>query len=259
MSIYNYSKALLIGINYQNTYNELFGCLNDVEHLKTHIEKTYLFKEVKILTEKEATFDNIKKYVNWLTDGCKQGDVLFMSYSGHGSNQVDKSSDEADKRDETIVPIDFSKKGEIVDDWLRQNLVDKVPFGAKLVAIFDSCHSGTILDLRYTVVGANYNQVKYDSKYPETKGKIICIGGCKDNQTSADTVENRVSQGALTFGFLEACKQIAEDKTTWSCQNCKGSCFTLYKKLSEILKQKRYTQQPQMQFGKSPTLHEVFL
>lgn len=35
----------------------------------------------------------------------------------------------------------------IVDDYLYENMVLKVPKGAKMIAIVDACHSGTILDI----------------------------------------------------------------------------------------------------------------
>ena len=40
-----------------------------------------------------------------------------------------------------------TKKRMIIDNKLRKMLVDTLPIGAHLTAIFDSCHSGTLLDL----------------------------------------------------------------------------------------------------------------
>ncbi|EIM89372.1 uncharacterized protein STEHIDRAFT_167179 [Stereum hirsutum FP-91666 SS1] len=46
--------------------------------------------------------------------------------------------------DEILISSDFQQ---IVDDDLRKHLVDPLPTGSRLTAIFDSCHSGTMLDL----------------------------------------------------------------------------------------------------------------
>jgi len=47
------------------------------------------------------------------------------------------------------MPLDFKRKGEIIDDDLHNLLVKPLPKGVRLTAIFDSCHSGTALDLPY--------------------------------------------------------------------------------------------------------------
>ena len=42
-----------------------------------------------------------------------------------------------------------SISGQIVDDEMNAILVQQLPRGARLTAIFDSCHSATALDLPY--------------------------------------------------------------------------------------------------------------
>ncbi|KAI9299453.1 peptidase C14, caspase domain-containing protein, partial [Cunninghamella echinulata] len=65
----------------------------------------------------------------------------------------DKSGDEEDGIDETIYPVDFENfegdSGQIIDNDLHELLVKPLPKGCRLTAIFDSCHSGTVLDLPY--------------------------------------------------------------------------------------------------------------
>ncbi|KAG0176120.1 Ca(2+)-dependent cysteine protease [Apophysomyces sp. BC1021] len=65
----------------------------------------------------------------------------------------DVSGDEDDGFDETIYPLDFEQyegeSGQIIDDALHDLLVEPLCAGSRLTAIFDSCHSGTVLDLPY--------------------------------------------------------------------------------------------------------------
>ena len=49
------------------------------------------------------------------------------------------------------------KKRIILDNKLRKMLVDSLPIGAHLTAIFDSCHSGTLLDLDHYLCNNIYN------------------------------------------------------------------------------------------------------
>jgi len=57
--------------------------------------------------------------------------------------------DEVDGYDETILPVDYKKNGMIVDDEMNAIMVRPLPEGVRLTAVFDSCHSGTALDLPY--------------------------------------------------------------------------------------------------------------
>lgn len=85
----------------------------------------------------------------WLAQGSQPGDSLVFHYSGHGSQQRNYSGDEADGYDETLCPLDFETQGMIVDDEINAALVRPIPRGAKLHALIDACHSGTVLDLPF--------------------------------------------------------------------------------------------------------------
>lgn len=65
----------------------------------------------------------------------------------------DVSGDEDDGYDETIYPVDFNKfegeSGQIIDDDMHDLLVRPLCEGCRLTCIFDSCHSGTALDLPF--------------------------------------------------------------------------------------------------------------
>ena len=57
--------------------------------------------------------------------------------------------DEDDGYDEVIYPVDFRVAGHIVDDEMHRIMVRTLQPGVRLTAIFDSCHSGSALDLPY--------------------------------------------------------------------------------------------------------------
>ena len=57
--------------------------------------------------------------------------------------------DEADGYDEVIYPVDFRQTGHVTDDEMHRIMVQPLQGGVRLTAIFDSCHSGTALDLPY--------------------------------------------------------------------------------------------------------------
>ncbi|CAM9709421.1 unnamed protein product, partial [Choristocarpus tenellus] len=87
----------------------------------------------------------------WLIANAKAGDSLFMHYSGHGGSMADDNGDEADNKDETIVPVDYTSAGQIRDDEVLKELVASLPEGVTLTVVMDCCHSGSILDLPYMI------------------------------------------------------------------------------------------------------------
>lgn len=124
-------------------------------------------------------------------------------------------------------------------------MVRSLPRGCRLTAIFDSCHSGTALDLPYvystqgvikeesvfkdagsgllnaglayamgnrsgalsSVLSLGKNLMGKKSvdervkKFKSSEADVIMFSGCKDNQTSADAMENGKSTGAMSYAF----------------------------------------------------------
>lgn len=125
--------------------------------------------------------------------------------------------EEIDNRDETIVPCDFERRGQITDDVLRKRLVDALPEGSKMTAFFDSCHSGTVLDLRYNWTDADAssrNPVIAKSEHnaiPTSKAQVLMLSGCLDNQTSADAFIDNKFCGATTQAFLHHMRRLARE------------------------------------------------
>jgi len=152
-------KALLIGINYFGQMYQLSGCINDVKNIKQLLITKFGFSDAPdkmlILTDDQKnqynipTRKNIINAMKWLVKDCKAGDSLFFHFSGHGSQTRDLDGDEVDGYDETILPVDYKKAGQIIDDEMNAIMVRPLPEGVRLTAIFDSCHSGTALDLPY--------------------------------------------------------------------------------------------------------------
>jgi len=97
----------------------------------------------------QPTKQNILRAMHWLVKDARPNDSLFFHYSGHGGQTKDLDGDEDDGYDEVIYPVDFRQVGHIVDDEMHRIMVQPLPAGVRLTAIFDSCHSGTALDLPY--------------------------------------------------------------------------------------------------------------
>jgi len=97
----------------------------------------------------QPTKQNILRAMHWLVKDAHPNDSLFFHYSGHGGQTKDLDGDEDDGYDEVIYPVDFRTAGHIVDDEMHRIMVNPLQPGVRLTAIFDSCHSGSALDLPY--------------------------------------------------------------------------------------------------------------
>jgi len=192
-------KALLIGINYAGTKNELRGCINDVKNVKEFLI-TRGFHEtpetLRVLTDDQTSNDktptrkNIEDGIHWLVQGAHPGDHLFFHYSGHGSQVKDLSGDEEDGFDETLVPLDFQKSGQIVDDYLHDEMVKPLIKGTRLTAIFDCCHSGTVLDLPFIY--------KASGLYTEKPGEADKPTTTETTKRELETEEDEATRGLVS-------------------------------------------------------------
>jgi hypothetical protein len=171
--------------------------------------------------------------------------------------------------------------GLITDNELRIALVNRVPAGCALWVTSDSCFSGSVLDLRFNYTDASFRALQADAvpsarapapwtptpppngapsvqfntldratattvaenrAYAITAANVVLLSGCKDTQTSADTFEDGLAQGALT----------------WALFNCIGTGADarvplkyLVKDVRGLLRAHAYTQVPQLSTGKA--------
>ena len=90
-------RALLIGVNeYRIAGANLRGCVNDVLNIERTLLKYFEFPAtaIKKLVDSQATKKKIEAGITALFKGAKAGDILFLHYSGHGSNTPDLNGDE---------------------------------------------------------------------------------------------------------------------------------------------------------------------
>jgi hypothetical protein len=216
--------SIHIGLNSvdPNHYNGWAGKLNACEadaNDMARIASDREFKTTTMLTTK-ATADAVKKAIGDAAGKLAKGDILFLTYSGHGGQVPDTNGDEADTKDETWVLYDR----QLVDDEIY-DLYSKFAAGTRIFVLSDSCHSGTVnrdifnaaiphvveaemvdteepltKDLPKDVADSTYEQNKdlYDDiqkSYPaaenaEIGATVLLISGCQDNQLSMDGSKN---------------------------------------------------------------------
>ena len=212
--------ALLIGINYIGTSNELNGCINDVKNMKDYLEEQGYEKIVVMTDESTAvryqpTKSNILREFKIMINKPKEENwKFFLHYSGHGSWKTDIQNEEVDGRDECLCTLDGLY---ITDDELFF-ILKRIKYTHKLFSVIDACHSGTIMDLKSSVKCTTNTDTSQSFEIVFNKLKTLVlnnnnirmISGCQDEQTSADAWIDSEAQGALTYSFLEALNNSSE-------------------------------------------------
>jgi len=115
-------------------------------------------QEIKptVLLTKRATRANVFKAIRAAAKTLRKGDLLFLSYSGHGGQIPDVSGEEPDKKDETWCLYD----GELIDDEVFSELSNFAD-GVRIIVLSDSCHSGSVVRARVpeTVAGTGRSKM----------------------------------------------------------------------------------------------------
>tara|TARA_B100001093_G_scaffold124247_2_gene116877 strand:- start:13884 stop:14750 length:867 start_codon:yes stop_codon:yes gene_type:complete len=236
--------ALLIGINYKGSDGELAGCINDVANVKDVLKQVYNYQDedIQMLTDDTTTKPNKQNICNALLTLAKQSHEksvkeIWIHFSGHGSYEYDTSlqSNERDKRNECLVPLDYNQAGTISDNFINKVLAT-IQKDVRVVLVTDCCHSGTVSDLRYRYISGSKSCIENPACRVKYNANIIALSGCRDNQVSMDAYLFKKSSGAMTTALLFVLKKFKYCIT----------CYQLLKHIRRFLKARSFKQVPQI-------------
>lgn len=238
--------SIHIGLNevdpahYQGWDGKLVACEFDADDMEK-LAGARGFEARKLLT-KNATAAALTSALEDASSKLGDGDILLLTYSGHGGQVPDANGDERDRMDETWVLYDR----QMVDDEVY-SLLGKFKPGVRIAIFSDSCHSGTVAKEAVELVGPDRVAESVNggggSGQPRVKGmpdevvrsvydankemydeiqksvtsfdkanigaSVILTSGCQDNQTSLDGDKN----GLFTQSLLKVWSNGAFDSS----------------------------------------------
>lgn len=254
-------RALVIGCNYRSTDCPLGGCINDALSFIDFLRTRQHGKRAEILFLNDEgdrsmwpTYENIIKGIAWLDSDekadefvgmrefesrPKNGTTLLIYFAGHGTQSLDTDCDEVDGLDECICTI--NEKGDfgvdMTDDLLRSVIGPRLRPTTYWVLVTDCCHSGTVSDLKYRLVGRSFLR---NLNYEDSKGPIVHISACFDSQTAKEgEVERKEKHGYFTYALIKSLKGLK-----LSIGGCYDRCCML---MSEYIEHD--SQLPQLSVG----------
>lgn len=156
-------------------------------HVHALESKKRVLAELRAVVTEEAT--------NAHAEGLES--VFVVLLTGHGYRRIDRNGDEKDGRDEFVrISQTVGERSVLTDDELYDSIV--VPFlaaaqaktrSSRMLFLADTCHSGTMFDLKGTRVSG--------------KTRVVSLAACKDDRlSSCDIGEYGGFGGSLTAHVL---------------------------------------------------------
>lgn len=204
----------------------------------------------RLLRTRQATSAAVISSLTDAAETLKSGDMLIVSYSGHGGQVPDKNGEEGDEKDETWCLFDRM----LVDDELY-SLWGRFEEGVRIFVLSDSCHSGSVLKARRrALIRANpqtagplagrapkfiprsdqektykSHQAMYDriqrslpnGDRAAVGATVLLISGCQDAQESLDGDRNGL--------FTEMLKKV------WNGGKFRGGYERFHKSIGELM------------------------
>jgi hypothetical protein len=217
-------RALVVGIDEyippegipsgDRNWSNLEGSVNDALEIQRMLVDRFDFApaDIRLLRNAEAKRAAILGGLDgWLLGDARPGDVRVFFYAGHGSQVRNSKSREADKLDETIVPVDANRGVfDIRDKELAARFSAAVQRGVQLTVVLDSCHSGSaargVQRSRARVVGNDARDVADPSNPPDpiALGALV-LSAAQDFQVAYETVDDSgTKHGAFSLALIRA-------------------------------------------------------
>lgn len=224
-------KALIIAIEtYEDKSWTKLASGHDLELIKQMLLRQQ-FEDRNILTIKneKATKDGITAQLKSLIRICKQGDCVFIHFSGHGQQVQDLDGDEEDDYDETLVAYDApatlkfkpNYRGEkhLLDDeignWIDR-LTQKIGPKGNLLITLDCCHAGTASrDDEDVIIRGSVPPLIFDKARQHNKQRVtsqtsdpnncVLIAGVAARNPIYQTVDDQNRPvGSLSYALVKA-------------------------------------------------------
>ncbi len=223
-------RALLIGINDYAANDrpdpsggkewipaDLRGAINDLEKMRAVLTSRFGFKssEIRTLADREATREVILNAMREIVRASGPDDVVYIHFSGHGSQVADTDGDETDDDfDETILPHDARTGAvpDITDDEIGE-ILSRLKTRHALI-VLDSCHSGTatreVSAIRTRMVAPDPRVKLYVRKQVATRSAIpagaeyVLMTGAAEHQAALDGPLDGKFYGLFSYALGKA-------------------------------------------------------
>lgn len=193
-------RAILIGIDFYppeccGEYSLLRGCVNDVQEMKTHLEKLSARVDIQIFTASPTgldssrpaenshnlpTYNNVVSGLKKITSESSHGDFVYIHFSGHGT-AMEPGNGFSNKATGHLALVLLEGTngtnirylhGEVLASLLR----DMVKKELMVTAVLDCCFSGSVMRNDDSVRFLPYDSA-VDMAYPPIISQVSSLEG----------------------------------------------------------------------------------
>ncbi|MBK7691881.1 MAG: caspase family protein [Bacteroidetes bacterium] len=202
--------AVIIGISkYKNEgIDKLQFAHKDAEafanYLKSNAGGKVSDSNIVLLQNEKATYTAIYQALDWLLEVCKEGDLVYFFFSGHG-----------DMENNTIYKLGFlisynTPRNNYINNAVRIEDINNyantlsVKTKAKVIMVTDACHSGNLTGSDFKggfLVGEQLRTVQNNE---------IRLASCATDQLSAEDKKWGGGSGVFTYYLIDGLKGLAD-------------------------------------------------
>lgn len=235
-------RALVVGLDHYKSraIPTLKGAVSDARDLEGTLRSVGV-ADVTVLIEENVTRRNFEAGINRLIDASRSGDLVIISYAGHGSQtpELVKGS-EVDGMDEVFLLNGFESVGDntkerIVDDEMNHWLLALQKKKVDVLFVADTCHGGGMMrapDFRAGVLSYRYVTVDLEPQGDKLKQPASTVSDARlssddlpdvtflaavNKQSKAPEVSipgNATLRGALSYAVARAMSYEADGPVT---------------------------------------------
>ena len=175
--IYHESWAVIIGINEYENMKDLKYAVNDAVDVKDMFISKYGFKNdhIKLMTNEEATRDNITRSFNDLLQKAGEEDRVVVFFAGHGETLDLPDGGEMGY----LIPVEGNPDELYLTSIAMSELhkIARMSYAKHILYLVDACYGGLAITSNR---GISRSTPSYFKKITSEKGRQIITAGSKD-------------------------------------------------------------------------------
>ena len=200
--VYDNSWALIVGINDYEHVRGLNYAVEDALAMKNMLINIYGFprKNVRVLTNSEATGSNIKKELHYLVKSVGENDRVVFYFAGHGETEalgieggdmgfLIPADGNAEDLYLTAIPMDELKR---ISNWSKAK---------HMLFLVDACYGGLAAMNTRSLSATSPNYL--DKITDDISRQIITAGGKEEQVLEKDDWEHSAFTKSLLSGLKE--------------------------------------------------------
>jgi hypothetical protein len=229
--------GLVIGINNYSYVQMLDGARNDAVDISRALTRNGAARVVTLL-DRDATKANVTGAWQSLLDEAQPGDVIVLSYAGHGAQAPERNAgEERDHMDEFWVLAGFNPRDvrgtwheTVFDNELFGWMNDASRRGVHVILVADSCHAGGMdraVNGKFRFVDLGKNRLLGElfarmlgsggsTPQPDAiaesvlPANVTLVAATPESMPVPEVVINGQPRGALSWSFARAVEGMAD-------------------------------------------------